>query len=236
MDTYARQRGFKIRVFSLLGELPKAIEPHLPVFQLYRWKLCPNMWSSHTTKSIDPIVATAIRVGFPGECHGPATCGFACNCRSQRYGQRRRAVMNNCILFHDSNSKAELLSHQFKSVFTMDDDTDHLPSMSHPKYPNIENIALSIDGFEKLLNNISIQKAFGPDKIPNIIFMTYSNYISSELANIYQQSLYRCILPNDLINTNIGPISLKCNKRVARNYRPISLTSVCCKTSEHIIR
>ena len=36
VDTSARQRGFEIKVFSLLGELPKVIEPHLPVCQLYR--------------------------------------------------------------------------------------------------------------------------------------------------------------------------------------------------------
>ena len=80
VDTSARQRGFEIRVFPLLGELPKAIEPHLPVSQLYRWQLGPSMWTSPTTKSLDPIVVNALRVGFPGESHGPATCGFACNC------------------------------------------------------------------------------------------------------------------------------------------------------------
>ena len=80
VDISARQQGFEIRVFPLLGELPKAIEPHLPVCQLYRWQHDPNMWSSPTTKSLDPIVVAALRVGFPGESHGPATCGFACNC------------------------------------------------------------------------------------------------------------------------------------------------------------
>ena len=80
VDTSARQRGFEIRVFPLLGELPKAMEPLLPVCQLYRWHLGPNMRSSSTTKSLDPIVVTALRVGFPGEGHGPATNGFACNC------------------------------------------------------------------------------------------------------------------------------------------------------------
>ena len=35
----ARQRELEI---PLLGELPKAIEPHLPVCQLYRWQLGPN--------------------------------------------------------------------------------------------------------------------------------------------------------------------------------------------------
>ena len=76
VDASARQRGFEIRVFPLLGELPKAIEPHLPVCQLYRWQLGPNMWSSPTTKSLDPIVVTALRVGIPGESHGPATSRY----------------------------------------------------------------------------------------------------------------------------------------------------------------
>ena len=39
VDSSARQRGFEIRVFPLLGELSKAIEPHLPVCQLYRSQL-----------------------------------------------------------------------------------------------------------------------------------------------------------------------------------------------------
>ena len=39
VDTSARQQGFEIRVFPLRGELPKAIEPHLPVCQLYRRQL-----------------------------------------------------------------------------------------------------------------------------------------------------------------------------------------------------
>ena len=67
----------------------------------------------------------------------------------------------------------------------MDDDTDHLPTMSHHKYPNIENITISIEGVEKLLDNINIHKASGPDKIPNIILKTCSKEISPALANIF---------------------------------------------------
>ena len=80
VDTLASQQGFEIIVFPLLGELLKAINPHLPICQLYSWQLGPNMWSSPTTKSLNPIVVAAIRVGFLGEIHGSAGCGFACNC------------------------------------------------------------------------------------------------------------------------------------------------------------
>ena len=113
---------------------------------------------------------------------------------------------NNGILYHDSKTKAELLNHQLKSVFTMDDDTEHLPTMSHPKYPNIENITISIEGVEKLLDNINIHKASGSDKIPNIILKTCSKEISPALANIFQQSLGTGTLPKNRRNANISPI------------------------------
>ena len=64
VHTSKKQLEFEIRVFPLLGELPKAIEPHLPVCQLYRWQLGPTKWSSPTTKSLDPIVVTILWVGF----------------------------------------------------------------------------------------------------------------------------------------------------------------------------
>ena len=80
VDTTARQQGCEIGVFPLIGELPKAIEPHQPICKLNCSQLGPNMCSSHTTKSLDPIVVTTLRVGFPGENHGPAKSVFACNC------------------------------------------------------------------------------------------------------------------------------------------------------------
>ena len=90
VDTSARQRGFEIRVFPLLGELPKAIEPHLPVCQLYRWQLGPNMWSSPTTKSLDPIVVTPFGWASQGKATDPPHVDLPAIFRNQRRGHRRR--------------------------------------------------------------------------------------------------------------------------------------------------
>ena len=76
-NTSAKNWWFKIRTFPLLGKLPMAIEPHLPVCQLYRWQLDPIKCSLPTTKSIDPIMFTALRLGFPMESRRPAKCGLA---------------------------------------------------------------------------------------------------------------------------------------------------------------
>ena len=70
---------------------------------------------------------------------------------------------------------AELLGHQFKSVFTVDD--DHLSSMSHHIHPCIEDIIMGIIWVEKRLNSINIHKVSGPDKILNIILKTCSEKI-----------------------------------------------------------
>ena len=118
-------------------------------------------------------------------------------------------MKNNGILYHDSKTKAELLNDQFNSIFTMDDDTDHLPTMSNPKYPNVENITISIEGVEKLLDNINIHKASGPNKMPNIIPKTCSKEIFPAQANIFKQSLDTGTLPNDWRNANISPIFLR---------------------------
>ena len=80
------------------------------------------------------------------------------------------AFRNNYIFNHDSKSKAKPLNHRLMSVFTMDNGTDHLPSMSHT---NIEDMTIGIEGVEKLVDNINIRKTSGPDKISNIIIKTF---------------------------------------------------------------
>ena len=117
----------------------------------------------------------------------------------------------------------------------MNDDTDNLHTISLPKCPNIENITISIEGVEKLLDNINICKASGPDKIQNIILKSCSKEISPALANIFSTKSWYCHVTKWLEKCKYKPHFFKGNKHMASNYRPISLTSVCCKTLEHII-
>ena len=52
---------------------------------------------------------------------------------------------------------------------------------------------------------------------------------------IFNQSLTSGNLPDDWFTANIMPIFKKGNRSSPLNYRPISLTAVCCKVLEHII-
>jgi len=55
------------------------------------------------------------------------------------------------------------------------------------------------------------------------------------LQVMFTQSLNLSTLPNDWLTANNIPAFKKGSKGVPANYRPISLTIVCCKVMEHII-
>ena len=54
------------------------------------------------------------------------------------------------------------------------------------------------------------------------------------LAHLFQQSLNCGVVPNDWKQAYVTPIYKKGDKSSPINYCPVSLTSVVCKTMEHI--
>ena len=75
----------------------------------------------------------------------------------------------------------------------------------------------------------------GPDRISPYILKHCAAEISPILQVIFTQSLNTGKLPSDWQKANICPIFKKDNCSSPSNYRPISLTSSCCKVLEHII-
>jgi len=55
------------------------------------------------------------------------------------------------------------------------------------------------------------------------------------LAEIFRQSLRDGVIPSIWKNADVAPVFKKGGRDTAENYRPISLTCVCCKILEHII-
>lgn len=62
---------------------------------------------------------------------------------------------------HDSKKKANLLLEHFKSVFTQED-LENLPSLPQV-FPNISQLNFDPTRIAKLLSNLNIKKAAGPD-------------------------------------------------------------------------
>ena len=97
------------------------------------------------------------------------------------------------------------------------------------------DIEVEVRGVQKLLHNIKPNKATGPDGIPCRLLKEVANEIAPVLTDIFNSSLSLGALPSEWKKANVSPVFKKGNTNSAENYRPISLTCVCCKLLEHII-
>jgi len=144
-------------------------------------------------------------------------------------------------LHSDPKSKANILNHQFHSVFTEDPQIDEeqfsqgdyvKSSSNHPKAPDI---TITRNGVEKLLQSLNPHKSPGPDGISPKILKELSAELAPILTRIFAYSLNTGTIPEDWRKANVSPIYKKGNRYSAENYRPISLTCICCKLLEHIV-
>ena len=101
--------------------------------------------------------------------------------------------------------------------------------------PTIGDLKITTKGVEKQLSTLNINKASGPDQIPNIFLKLTAKESASVLAALFTQSLQTGNLPGDWFSANVSLIFKKGDRGLASNYRPVSLTCVCCKLMEHIL-
>ena len=133
----------------------------------------------------------------------------------------------------NSKAKANLLNQHFHSVFSSPDTPLH-HSQHSPNYPCMPPIEIKTAGIDKLISELDEHKACGPDGIRPIILKRLRSFISPTLQCIFAKSLAEGQVPDDWRHANITPIHKKENRNDPANYRPISLTCVCCKLMEHI--
>ena len=99
----------------------------------------------------------------------------------------------------------------------------------------LHNVTISVDGVRKVLSTLDSSKSCGPDNIPARILKHCCNEIAPILTVIFTQSLNSGNLPDDWLTANITPIFKKGERANSTNYRPILLTSICCKLLEYIL-
>ena len=144
------------------------------------------------------------------------------------------SLRENGILKTDSKGKANICNRQFQSAFTLEDDSDP-PSKGASPFSSMGDITVDPKGVTKLLDGLNVHKASGPDGLNARVLKECSNEISPILALIYNESLARGEVPDEWRQANVSPVFKKGEKYYAANYRPVSLTCICCKTLEHIL-
>ena len=95
--------------------------------------------------------------------------------------------------------------------------------------------SLRMESTNFLLAGIKIHKATGPNGIPGRHLKELASELAPICTTMYQASFDQGRVPLDWKTALVTPAFKKGNSNKAENYRPVSLTSVCCKQAEHII-
>ena len=143
-------------------------------------------------------------------------------------------LKHNGTLVTDTQEKANILNHQFQSVFTNETNTN-IPDKGTSPHPQMPDIHINNNGILKLLSNINPHKACGPDNINGRVLKELKEHVAPILTLIFTKSLQTGQTPKDWKHANVAPAFKKGEKYKPVNYRPISLTCICCKLMEHII-
>ena len=97
------------------------------------------------------------------------------------------------------------------------------------------DITVYLKGIANLLGGLNIHKAPGLDGLNARVLKECSNEISPILALIFNESLALGDVPDEWGQASVSAVFKKGEKYDAANYRPVSLTCICCKTLEHIL-
>lgn len=129
---------------------------------------------------------------------------------------------------------SHVLNETFCSVFTIEPDGD-LPHALPVCHPIMSKIVFHANGISKIIDSLKLTSSMGIDGINTKILKNTKIVTSVILSNIFQQSLSSGVVPQDWKVGKVIPIPKKGNSYSPKNYRPISLTSVCSKIMEHVI-
>ena len=143
--------------------------------------------------------------------------------------------MENCQYNSNHIIVCKILEQKNKGIID-ESPNDEIPVKITNCGNTISNIDISEDKVNIKLKNLSVGKSCGPDSIHPRVLKELSNNFALPLLIIFQTSLKTGILPQDWKIANITAIHKKDDKKIANNYRPISLTSIVCKILESIIR
>jgi len=99
----------------------------------------------------------------------------------------------------------------------------------------MHSITISSADVANLLSNIKPFKASSLDDIPAYLLKEIAYQIAPSVMMVFQASLNQCELTADWKVAHVVPVFKKGDKSSPNNYRPISLTCLCCKILEHIV-
>jgi len=113
-------------------------------------------------------------------------------------------------------------------------DSEVLPNKAIKK--PLEEIDITLEMIKSKLDKLKIDKSAGADQLYPRVLYEAREEVAVPLLMIYKKSISSGRLPDDWKIADVIALYKKGSRSELGNYRPVSLTSICCKIMESLLR
>ena len=134
-------------------------------------------------------------------------------------------LKKNDQLYSTSQQKAEILASTFANKFRVDGAEDPSPELNKTTSTSMSNFVFKPKTIRQILKNLKIEKATGPDQIPNRVLKTCHAELASPLCRLFKMCFHYAVFPSQWKNASVVPLHKRNSKADPSMYRPIYLLS-----------
>ena len=144
-------------------------------------------------------------------------------------------LFNGPEVLSSASDKAKLFAEKFSKNF-LDDSGISLPDFPSRTNLKLHSFCVSPKILKKVIMNLDLSKASGPDCIPVVVLKNCEPELSYILAELFNKCLKESCFPDCWKVSLVVPVFKNVGERsTAKNYRPVSLLSVVSKVFEKLV-
>ena len=133
-------------------------------------------------------------------------------------------------MLSSASDKAKLFAENFSKNSNLDDSGISLPVFPSRTNLKLYNISVTPKMVKKVIMNLDLSKASGPDCIPVVVLKNCEPELSYILAELFNKCLKKSCFPDCWKVSSVVPVFKNVGKRsTAKNYHPASYLSVVSK-------
>ena len=145
-------------------------------------------------------------------------------------------LFNGPEVLSSASDKAKLFAENFSLNSNLDDSGVSLPVFPSRTNLKLHNISITPKMVRKVVMNLDLSKASGPDCIPVVVLKNCEPELSYILAELFNKCLKESCFPDCWKVSSVVPVFKNVGERsTAKNYRPVSLLSVVSKVFEKLV-
>ena len=145
-------------------------------------------------------------------------------------------LFNGPEVLSSASDKAKLFAENFSLNSNLDDSGVSLPVLCSRTNLKLHNISVTPKVVRKVVMNLDLSKASGPDCIPVVVLKNCEPKLSYILAEVFSKCLKESCFPDCWKVSSVVPVFKNVGERsTAKNYHPVSLLSVVSKVFEKLV-